>query len=325
MADDDKHLPLNDDYIEDTSIPERCSQDYKTDERGKRLLDICISARIRILNGRTFGDSNGNFTCFKPTGSSVVDYCIVSEELLPEVLYFHVHPFHGTFSDCHCKISMTLMLPHLPEIPSGKMHAIPSGFVWNRSSSDRFRRALQEPLTKLNLETIGETPSSQEDIEELVLKFEDAMLCAAQSSLKVKTVKKKQQHKKWYDVELYVKKNELIYKGKQMSVNPYNLIIRNSYYKTYREYTKLRKFKKKHFKQSILNKLDSLEKDDPKTYWNLVNSLKDEQQSSPESSIDSDTWIDHFTSLNSVQSKYDERINALDTLVKKLEKRSYIY
>ena len=202
------------------------------------------------------------------------------------------------------------MLPHLPEIPSGKMHAIPSGFVWNRSSSDRFRRALQEPLTKLNLETIGETPSSQEDIEELVLKFEDAMLCAAQSSLKVKTVKKKQQHKKWYDVELYVKKNELIYKGKQMSLNPYNLIIRNSYYKTYREYTKLRKFKKKHFKQSMLNKLDSLEKDDPKTYWNPVNSLKDEQQSSPESSIDSDTWIDHFTSLNSVQSKYNERINA---------------
>ena len=28
-ADDDKHLPLNDDYIEDTSIHERCSQDYK--------------------------------------------------------------------------------------------------------------------------------------------------------------------------------------------------------------------------------------------------------------------------------------------------------
>lgn len=319
--DDDKHLPLDEEYIADTTIPMRHSQDNKVDERGKRLLDICISARLRILNGRTFGDSNGNFTCFKPNGSSVVDYFIMSEELLSEVLYFHVHPFWGTFSDCHCKISTTLMLPHSPEISMGQMHPVPPQFVWNKSSRDRFRRALQEPSAKLNLQTDthGGTYSSQEDVNGLVSRFEDILLNAAQSCLKIKTVKKRRQHKKWYDGELYIKKNELLHKGKQMTLKPYNKEIRNSYYKTYREYTKLRKYKKKHFKQSILNKLDSLEKEDPKTYWNLVNSLKEEQKSSPESSIDSDTWIDYFASLNSVNLHHVERVNALNEMVKNLE------
>ena len=104
-----------------------------------------------------------------------------------------------------------------------------------------------------------------------------------------------------------------------MTLKPYNKEIRNSYYKTYREYTKLRKYKKKHFKQSTLNKLGSLEKEDPKAYWNLVNSLKEEQKLSPESSINSNTWIDYFASLNSVNLHHVERVNALNEMVKNLE------
>ena len=138
----------------------------------------------------------------------MVDYFIMSEELLSEVLYFHVHPFRGTFSDCHCKISTTLMLPHSPEISMGQMHPVPPQFVWNKSSRDRFRRALQEPSAKLNLQTDthGGTYSSQEDVNGLVSRFEDILLNAAQSCLKIKTVKKRRQHKKWYDGELYIKR-----------------------------------------------------------------------------------------------------------------------
>ena len=46
------HIPLSNDYSLDTDIPCRKSQDNVTDERGKHLLEICISAQLRILNGR---------------------------------------------------------------------------------------------------------------------------------------------------------------------------------------------------------------------------------------------------------------------------------
>lgn len=56
---------------------------------------MCMSARLRILNIETLGDSHGNFTYQGSLESYVVDYLIVSKKLLSNVLYFHVHPFQG--------------------------------------------------------------------------------------------------------------------------------------------------------------------------------------------------------------------------------------
>ena len=67
----------------------------------------------------------------------------------------------------------------------------------------------------------------------------------------------------------------------------------------------------------MISQLDELETKDPKTYWKLVNSLKDESDSeSPEKSIDSNTWHDYFVNLNSVEDKFKDRCDILD---KKLE------
>ena len=61
-----------------------------------------------------------------------------------------------------------------------------------------------------------------------------------------------------------------------------------------------------------------METNDPKTYWNLVNSLKAEQENSdgPELAIDTNTWYDHFRNLNTVKSKFDERLNELNQILK---------
>ena len=91
--DSDKHIPLDASYIIDSNILQRHSEDTKVDERGKQVIELCISPRMRILNGRTLGDSFGKFTCQKSTGASVVDYMLAPEELLKDVIYFHVHPF----------------------------------------------------------------------------------------------------------------------------------------------------------------------------------------------------------------------------------------
>ena len=64
---DDKHLPLDTSYIIDSDLKQRVSEDAKVDERGKQLIDLCISTRLRILNGRCTWDNYGKFTCQKPT------------------------------------------------------------------------------------------------------------------------------------------------------------------------------------------------------------------------------------------------------------------
>ena len=103
-----------------------------------------------------------------------------------------------------------------------------------------------------------------------------------------------------------------------MFKQPFDVSLRNSYFKHYREYRKLLKFKRKNYTKSVFSKLDDLETNDPKTYWNLVNSLKAEQENSdgPELAIDTNTWYDHFRNLNTVKSKFDERLNELNQILK---------
>jgi hypothetical protein len=66
----DSHLPIYHSYFCDKVQEVRKSYNSKLDTRGKQLLELCITARMRIF------DSNCTFTCYKPTGNSVVDYVI---------------------------------------------------------------------------------------------------------------------------------------------------------------------------------------------------------------------------------------------------------
>ena len=49
-----------------------------------------MEGQLRILNGCTLVDTQGMFTLYKYNGNSVVDYTIMSESLLPQILYFNV-------------------------------------------------------------------------------------------------------------------------------------------------------------------------------------------------------------------------------------------
>ena len=64
-------------YIINNGTP-RQSSDVTVNAQGKYLLDLCISMRLRILNGRFRGDCPGKYTCFTAGGCSIVDYAIIS-------------------------------------------------------------------------------------------------------------------------------------------------------------------------------------------------------------------------------------------------------
>ena len=106
--DNDKHILLALSYIIDTDIKKLCREDNKIDRRGKQVNDLCISSNLRVIIGRSLGALLGNLTCKIPSSASVDGYVIDSDELLKEVIYFHVHPFLPLLSDCHCKISVSL-------------------------------------------------------------------------------------------------------------------------------------------------------------------------------------------------------------------------
>lgn len=82
------HVPISDGYYHiEAAVNKRLICDSVVDTRGKDVIYLCVGNKLRIVNGRTLGDITGRYTCFNPTGCTVVDYFIVSEELLSKTLY----------------------------------------------------------------------------------------------------------------------------------------------------------------------------------------------------------------------------------------------
>ncbi len=97
---------------------------------------------MRIVNGRVMGDLFGKFTCHKPTGSSVVDYVIASEKLIESFLYFKVSDFIPNFSDCHCKLSFSLLAKFSTPYDtqeSANLSEFPNAFYWTPSQLVNFK------------------------------------------------------------------------------------------------------------------------------------------------------------------------------------------
>ena len=66
-------------------INHRYSQDTsEVNKNGQNLLSLCQSLDFRIVNGRVGADKyRGNPTCHKNGASSVIDYAVANEQMIP--------------------------------------------------------------------------------------------------------------------------------------------------------------------------------------------------------------------------------------------------
>ena len=201
------------------------------------MIDLYISTRLRILNGRRNGDNNGKFTCQKPTG-----------ELLKEIIYFHGHPSKPMFSDCHCKISFNLKATYANNTPLNLLENMPAPFKWTNASPELSQAALTTPTITCKIESFlnNKFSSTAEHVDEAAKLFEDIIRSSGQLCLRRKKARgSKNQLENLYYEDLYVKRRTLTYAAQNLFNQPFNKIIRNTYFKHHREYRKLVTFKKK--------------------------------------------------------------------------------
>ncbi|CAC5421077.1 unnamed protein product [Mytilus coruscus] len=160
-------------------------------------------------------------------------------------------------------------------------------------------------LLQKNIEFVKtDIVNSQESIDAASDKLESIILDAAKLCLRLpKQSKKKVKHKNWYDSDLRFMRNHLFRKGRQLSNDPFNTTLRNSFFRQYRHYNKSNKYKIESYKNDIIKKLESLHNNNPKQYWDLVNSLKENEKSTP--SVEPDKFYEHFKNLNSLNPKYE--------------------
>ena len=126
--------------------------------------------------------------------------------------------------------------------------------------------------------------------------------------------------KKWFDSDLYKMRRVLDQKGHLYATHPNDPYIRGSFYKFRKMYVKACKQKRKHYKSEMLERLQQLHDNDPKSYWKLLEDLKTDDSTSTEPQISADEWTNHFSSLNEIKHTFITRAKEMSVLLEKSEK-----
>lgn len=158
-----------------TAIPERVNSDKEVNAYGKNLINICMEFGLCLLNGRSGHDNNlGTFTCITYNGCSVVDYALISYELLDGVKHFEVLPF-SDFS-VHFPLSFEMEAQTCSGIIQKQDQFFSnldqrSKYVWKDENEELFLLELSTKSPTLDVLN----PVSKEDIDSSLNQFYDTM------------------------------------------------------------------------------------------------------------------------------------------------------
>ena len=94
-------------------IMNRKSMDISVNQFGRKLISLCKTTGLRIVNGRHHEDPNGSITFFGPNGMSLIDYLLTESSHFKNILNFSSGIF-TTFSD-HAPVYFKLSIPNLDD------------------------------------------------------------------------------------------------------------------------------------------------------------------------------------------------------------------
>ncbi len=265
-------------YDPDTECVSRCTQD-PVFKNGQLLIDLCVAHKLRVLNGRTIGDLKGKCTYFKQNGNgqSVIDYGIVDETLLNDIVTFEVGDLFSYLSD-HCMISL-LLKTNMSRETNTECDGTPlNRYIWSTESKERVISEFSSESIKTMINGIDFSDPNI-NCENKVREINSIFYNVANKTLRRKhtQVKKKRscvKKQKWYDNDCHTVKNNLKSLDKLRQMYPGEPFLTGQQVKTLKLYKKIIRKKKREFKHSIIEKLEECSENDPKTYWDLLKELK---------------------------------------------------
>ena len=263
---------------------QRNSFDNELNNHGKRLLELCRSADLRILNGRVSGDSLGRATFHGRNGTSVVDYSICDQDLFQHVANFIVkepsclsdHSPIVTWLNINTNISNRDAIP-----ANDTLTSLPKQFCWEHDSTQKFKDALRSPSTQTLIREFLNDNESTANVNISLKKVENIFIATAKRCLKIKTIKKHKRvqlstNKKWFDKECRLKRHELRKLANKKHRDPLNVILREEYHTVLKQYKNLLNNKRNEYYNNKISELEETALDsDKKHFWNCLKSIDD--------------------------------------------------
>ena len=311
--DDYVDLPFN--YIQDVPLSRSNQDTSQVNPHGKKLLDLCKSSGLRIVNGRTLGDTNGRYTCFSYNGNpSVIDYALASNSLLRYVCTFRVND--PSVHSIHCSLSLLLKTKPYKTAPPPKSNPGQKyiKFLWSKGDDKKLTMAFSKPENVEKLEKFyhGQWELNENSINEATEKFTEILLDVAKcAGIKSRIVRKPIRHakrvknKKWFDISCSKLKKDLTTFAAKLRASPYDGNLITKYRLLRRQYKKRINEARHNYVKQIHHNLETIQNKDPKSFWKLYDDLKHMDEIQKVNPISTEAWINHFHSLLNKYSRTD--------------------
>ncbi|CAG2213227.1 unnamed protein product [Mytilus edulis] len=157
-------------YLSDTNLPVRRNPDQSTNEFGLKLLNLCRSTGLRILNGRHKDGLASDYTFCGSRGMSVVDYLLAPYDFLHIIDQFIVCNF-TSFSDhapLHVRLRCILHDSQEPERNSGTSNTSYESYRWKEELKDQCYESLTLNSGSLSQIVFSDIEKSQDGIDNYV-------------------------------------------------------------------------------------------------------------------------------------------------------------
>ena len=284
---------------------------------------------MRILNGRTKGDSLGRATFHGSNGISVVDYIICDQELFQKVEHFIVKP--PTYLSDHSQIITWIDIKKYIAEPNVEpcniqMTKLPKQFIWDKQSKNNFRQTLKTPeiQQKINNFINSDFTNDTHGINDCVSQFQNILLETSKKSLKIKKIKNQRRkinnvaQKKWFDKECRIKRHQLRKLANLKHKDPTNITVRNSYHDALKSYKTTLQIKQNEFQNNIIKNLEETSQTDSNLFWKTLQNSNDniDTESNSENSPKENEWFSHFEQLHCEYKLSNEQ----KTIIEKLKK-----
>ena len=181
------------------------SDDTICNASGIKLLYICKNTDVRIVNGR-IGDESGRYTFLANTGTSVIDYAIVSCTLFPIIENVIVHEYFSCSANAPIQVTFNINcdITHVNDVP-----IVIDKLIWNDNKVNDFREHSNNQTA--NLQSIVSDIISQElNIDKGIDTFSNVLYKSAFHAFGVT-----KQTSPWYTSECEVARRELKFANKQ--------------------------------------------------------------------------------------------------------------
>ncbi|UYV74237.1 hypothetical protein LAZ67_11002572 [Cordylochernes scorpioides] len=266
-------------------VSERKARDLIISPLAEGLLEFLEDNSLTIINGRSTGDREGDFTFVSERGSSTIDYCIVSQGILEKISDFRIET--QMYSD-HLPLILKLTVQNTYENKSkGEEYGV-TRYKWTAGGIKTFKQELKE----LQVVKISNLDSS---VNTFTQRITEAM---STSGIMYSTKSATGKSKPWFDKNCYDMK-----KLTKESLKEFRRTNRKEDLESYafhrKKYLGLLDDKRRKYiqeKQEILRNIK-----DSKSFWKTIALFKGATKIQGEITVQE--WHEFYCELMSIEEK----------------------